>query len=269
MRRFFLVHVLFTGTLFGSPDSAVVTGDSVRVRSEADTDARIVTVLNKGDAVTITERSENKTIAGITAPWVRIEYRGCPARSGWIFGAYLATDLPSAMELFEEAKSLEVNSPELAVNRYRSLIQKYPAAMYSHGCHGNTTIKAEAEIRIGIASCRMESRQGLPSLAELRSRFNVALKERRNELLASLLDCSVSHTTGPLSLENAPDASAAQILKAVGAKEVIYDRISVKAPNTIVVPLKAAGGMQHIFYAGKTGSGFLIQAVCYFCTEMP
>lgn len=195
MRRLFIVHIIFTGALLGSPDTAVVTGNSVRVRSKPDTDGHIVTVLNKGDAVTIRERSENKTIAGITAPWFRIEYKGCPARSGWIFGAYLSADLPSAMELFEEAKSLEQNSPELAVNSYRSLIQKYPAAMYSHGCHGNTTIKAEAEIRIDIASCRMESRREIPSLAELQSRFSVALKERRNELLASLLDCSVEHTT--------------------------------------------------------------------------
>jgi uncharacterized protein YgiM (DUF1202 family) len=81
MRRFFLVYSILTEALPGSSDVAVVTGDSVRVRAEADTDGRIVAVLNRGDAVTITERSENKTIAGITAPWVRIEYRGCPARS--------------------------------------------------------------------------------------------------------------------------------------------------------------------------------------------
>ncbi len=74
--------VLTIQALYGVVDFAYI-----RVRSEAASDAPLVTMLRAGAIVEIiASSSSEETIEGKTDRWYQIEYQG---RRGWVFGSYL------------------------------------------------------------------------------------------------------------------------------------------------------------------------------------
>jgi hypothetical protein len=68
---------------------AIVTADSLRVRTSSSLGAAVVGTLKKHEQVEILERSASKvTIDGITAYWYKIR-RPSDGLTGWCFGGYL------------------------------------------------------------------------------------------------------------------------------------------------------------------------------------
>jgi hypothetical protein len=79
-------------------DNASITGDGVRMRAEASTDANVVISLNKGTRVEVVNRTQiYQTIGGDSAFWYYVTYG---KDSGFIFGRFLAID-PVAAPSFE------------------------------------------------------------------------------------------------------------------------------------------------------------------------
>lgn len=74
--------VLSVQTYYGVVDFAYI-----RVRSDARSDASLVTMLRGGTIVEIVTTSSNEeTIEGKTSRWYQISFQG---RRGWVFGSYL------------------------------------------------------------------------------------------------------------------------------------------------------------------------------------
>jgi hypothetical protein len=79
-------------------DNATITGDSVRIRYEASTDAEIVATVNKGTRVEVISRTGVfQTIGGDSAFWYYVTYG---KDTGFIFGRFIAID-PAAAPSFE------------------------------------------------------------------------------------------------------------------------------------------------------------------------
>jgi hypothetical protein len=94
---FFLSCLFAVGGAFGV-ENATITGDAVRIREDAGTDAPVVTTLNKGARVEVVNRmSLYQTIGGSSAYWYYINYRDA---SGYVFGKFIAID-PAAAPTFE------------------------------------------------------------------------------------------------------------------------------------------------------------------------
>jgi hypothetical protein len=80
---------------FKSSTNAIytLTGDSVRMRSEAGTNGAVVAVLNKGARVKLLERSaEEVEIGGKSGHWALVEVvspQSAAGKRGWVFDAYL------------------------------------------------------------------------------------------------------------------------------------------------------------------------------------
>ncbi|WP_277055636.1 SH3 domain-containing protein [Treponema socranskii] len=70
------------------PQNAVLNDSRVRLRSSPDLSGKTLALLNKGDALKVTDRSEEKyTIDGESWYWYKVETDDYP--DGWIYGKYL------------------------------------------------------------------------------------------------------------------------------------------------------------------------------------
>ncbi len=79
-------------------DNATITGDAVRMRGEARTDAEIITSLNKGTRLEVINRTQiSQTIGGDFAYWYFVTYGN---ESGFVFGRFIAID-PAVAPSFE------------------------------------------------------------------------------------------------------------------------------------------------------------------------
>jgi len=85
------LFVAYTAT---AADNATITGDSVRMRWEPNTNAEIITTLNKGTRVEVVSRSGvYQTIGGDSAFWYNVTYG---KDSGYVFGRFVAIDRAAA-----------------------------------------------------------------------------------------------------------------------------------------------------------------------------
>lgn len=77
------------------PDPAIkivgtVNDQNVRLRSDASSKSQIITVLNKGDSLTITGLTyKTETIADVTSFWAEVQFHG---QRGWVFFHYIDSD---------------------------------------------------------------------------------------------------------------------------------------------------------------------------------
>jgi hypothetical protein len=85
-----LVGLVFAAAAARAADNAVITGDSVRVRTQPSVFEDVRGTLNKGERVEVISRTDfTDTIDGVSAPWYGIVYG---QYGGFVFGRYVTVD---------------------------------------------------------------------------------------------------------------------------------------------------------------------------------
>lgn len=91
--------VVQTADLWGIPE-ATITESGVRVRNLPNTDAEIITILDKGTKVRVIGRNaEKSTIGKATEYWYKIALKDTSI--GWVFGAFVSLKNPEALRVSE------------------------------------------------------------------------------------------------------------------------------------------------------------------------
>ncbi|MBX7059756.1 MAG: SH3 domain-containing protein [Leptospirales bacterium] len=248
-----LLALLACGQIYGQdPRTRSISADGVRIRTEPSLSGNVIGSYNKGDTVIELERTHDlQTIDGRTAVWVKV-IRAC-SNPGWVFGAFVAPENLGVDFAFSAAGAVERSNPTLAIAEYGEIIQNFPHAQRSEGCHGLYSASREAQYRMDLITCRLTANHANLTLAQFAEIIKAGVRTQNAPQLQTLLSCDFSIRTGPLQLQFLPSQGIAEVLKLFSENPADMENISVTPSEIRIEYVRQRGHFFRILVTEENG----------------